>query len=370
MAEPISPFRLRDVLPEIDRDIRIVSLFWFLASAAGIAGLGVYSSAHPLPFFGSFALWSLAIAMGSATLGFLFGIPKVLQGGRPTALAVPTVSTAPRESSAPLPNSLAYAQRVNTNLEEISDWLTKIIVGVGLVELKRLPPFFDRLAVQIEGPQGAIHHSIALAIVAFYGSTGFLFGYLLTRLYLQGALARADQHGNGDKSFWTDSDAIRSDLESTAAPPTSTQSTDAPIDDELRTMAKEYAEINIENGRQRLARKNEMARAMYKHVVERGISRDALAEQTDEGCILALAALVHAGPQPGDVARLLRAGAKVTRLHVQYRITVAMAEIFRRGLASRPDKQPAGQMLRMYLPRADESLRKAIEATLNVIDAY
>jgi len=59
----------------------------------------------------------LALACLSAGFlaGFLFGIPKVLQGDR-------TAATKTSKGRTP------YRQRVNTNLEEISDWLTKIIV--------------------------------------------------------------------------------------------------------------------------------------------------------------------------------------------------------------------------------------------------
>jgi hypothetical protein len=60
----------------------------------------------------------VAIAIASAAtgylLGFLFGISRSLQGG---------------DSSES--NSQSFPG--NTNLEQISDWLTKILVGVGLV---------------------------------------------------------------------------------------------------------------------------------------------------------------------------------------------------------------------------------------------
>jgi len=36
----------------------------------------------------------------------------------------------------------------NTNLEQISDWLTKILVGVGLTQLREIPGQVQRLATQ------------------------------------------------------------------------------------------------------------------------------------------------------------------------------------------------------------------------------
>ena len=64
------------------------------------------------------------IAMASATLGalvgFTFAIPRVLQ------------ATNIR------PDSKYERLIVNTNFEQISDWLTKILVGVSLVEIGNL----------------------------------------------------------------------------------------------------------------------------------------------------------------------------------------------------------------------------------------
>jgi hypothetical protein len=37
--------------------------------------------------------------------------------------------------------------RVNTNLEQISDWLTKIIVGLGLVQLRSVPDYLYKASV-------------------------------------------------------------------------------------------------------------------------------------------------------------------------------------------------------------------------------
>jgi hypothetical protein len=112
--------------------------------------------------------------------GFLFGIPKILQGARATSTDTNTAS--------------GYRQRVNTNLEEISDWLTKIIVGLGLYELKLIPGWIDRLAAAFASSlsQTKPHQAFLGAAIVFFLICGFLLGYLVTRLYLQGALGRAD----------------------------------------------------------------------------------------------------------------------------------------------------------------------------------
>jgi hypothetical protein len=100
-------------------------------------------------------------------LGFLFGL-------RPTSA----------------PQSSSTRPHPYTNLEEIADWLTKIILGAGLIELKNLQnPIKDFAAFVARGvdPLPPNKHSdpgspaIALAIMGFFASSGILYGYLWTR---------------------------------------------------------------------------------------------------------------------------------------------------------------------------------------------
>src|ERR1700726_2684736 len=72
-------------------------------------------------------LWAIACILAGGALGFLFGIPKSVQGA-------PVATEGPKAR----PQS-AYAQRVNTSLEEVSDWLTKLLLGIGLVQLGKVP---------------------------------------------------------------------------------------------------------------------------------------------------------------------------------------------------------------------------------------
>jgi hypothetical protein len=82
---------------------------------------------------------------------------------------------------------------VNTNLEQISDWLTKIIVGVSLVNSENvglaMSTAAENIALSIGG--GPEKKSLALAILVYFGVTGVLGGYLLTRLFLQRAFDTA-----------------------------------------------------------------------------------------------------------------------------------------------------------------------------------
>jgi hypothetical protein len=138
-----------------------------------------------------------AFALG-ASLGFLFGIPRTLAaGGRVQHVAAPGAQAGNAADAAPAQDGrLHYLP--NTNLEDISDWLTKILVGAGLVELTRLVHSVGRLTDQIAtafgsraGEHGAAW-AFSLGLLVAFVATGFLSGYLYTRLRLQASFARAD----------------------------------------------------------------------------------------------------------------------------------------------------------------------------------
>jgi hypothetical protein len=113
-------------------------------------------------------------------LGFLFGIPKALQTGDG-----PGTDSGEQQGR-------TYA--VNTNLEQISDWLTKILVGIGLIQLGEIRDATQSL-VQVLAPAfggGAAGGIVASLDLAFFVSWGFLVGYLLTRTYLTAAFRAFD----------------------------------------------------------------------------------------------------------------------------------------------------------------------------------
>jgi len=121
-------------------------------------------------------------------LGFLFGIPRSLQHDRPP----PPAENGGRKDRAGEPIALRYG--ANTNLEQISDWLTKILVGFGLTQIEKIPSYLGAVAGYFGTFLGTGAHGdkIAMTIILFFATCGFLFGYLWTRLYLAGELTRAD----------------------------------------------------------------------------------------------------------------------------------------------------------------------------------
>ncbi|PTL78380.1 hypothetical protein [Vitiosangium sp. GDMCC 1.1324] len=148
-------------------------------------------------------LWSMAwFGMGSL-LGFLFGIPRVVQGTLPAPHA-PRDPTAedPPPTAAASGAPLFYDQRVNTNLEQISDWLTKILLGVGLIQIKELPSTVKAIAWYMAtgltastdaGAPPAQAQGLATAIVLYCGTMGFLGSYVWSRMYIARTFRWADQ---------------------------------------------------------------------------------------------------------------------------------------------------------------------------------
>lgn len=131
-----------------------------------------------------------ASLLGGGLLGFLFGIPRALQRERPAESA--SSEREERSSTADETQGLPY--QANTNLEDISDWLTKIFVGVGLTQLGRIPAALQQFAGYISpglGDSGS-GNTFAIALLVYFLVCGFLIGYLWTRLYLPGAFRRAD----------------------------------------------------------------------------------------------------------------------------------------------------------------------------------
>jgi len=139
-------------------------------------------------------LFAGASAFGGGTLGFLFGIPRTLQQN--DADSGTDHNPAVLDSTPPM-RGVDY--RVNTNLEQISDWLTKILVGVGLTQIAAIRYGLRAITVFAATGLGSNAYSKPFAFVLLCYSTvlGFLFGYLWTRLFLAGALRLADQAAIG-----------------------------------------------------------------------------------------------------------------------------------------------------------------------------
>jgi hypothetical protein len=120
--------------------------------------------------------------MGSL-VGFMFGVPEY----RRPDLGAPHASR-------------LSATSPNTNLEQISDWLTKIIVGIGLTQLPAIGRFFGELGQQWGPAFGAMPAGkiIAVCITVHYLVMGFFQGFLLSSLWLPAAFERAQKFSQSE----------------------------------------------------------------------------------------------------------------------------------------------------------------------------
>jgi hypothetical protein len=120
-------------------------------------------------------------------LGFLFGLPRSIGKAEDPGL---------------------HGYLSNTNLLDVSDWLTKIIVGISLVQIGNLPSALGRLgrsiapmlgyspqsnpscaAITSEGAIGGIGVAMCLSTLVIAFSSGYLF----TRVILLRVLRQAEQ---------------------------------------------------------------------------------------------------------------------------------------------------------------------------------
>jgi hypothetical protein len=137
-------------------------------------------SVYLLVLSGCIIIGGTALVAG-LLLGFLFGIPKTAEG-----------QIHVDNSSSIKLNRIDY--RANTNLEQISDWLTKILVGVSLTQVTTIGPNLQRLSDYLSVSIGAgIDNSGYIWSLLLYNAiSGFIFGYVMTRMYFPFILRISD----------------------------------------------------------------------------------------------------------------------------------------------------------------------------------
>jgi hypothetical protein len=132
---------------------------------------------------------ALASVASGGLLGFLFGIPR----------AATSDGTSP-------PVRYEWQPRTytpNTNLEQISDWLTKIVVAIGLAQLAQIPGDYQSLATYVASAfgTGVVTPSLAALMLAYFAILGFLVTYLWTRLFLSGEFNKVDGQAGRSPEF-------------------------------------------------------------------------------------------------------------------------------------------------------------------------
>jgi ABC-type amino acid transport system permease subunit len=129
----------------------------------------IYAAAEDFTAKSSATFWSvlaLCLATAAAALivgalvGFLFGFPRTSEKSEQTGLL-----------------------ETNTNLDQISDWLTKILVGLGLVQIGKIAHGINALASALAPGlgEGAGAKPFAVGLLVYSAVDGFLLGYLWAR---------------------------------------------------------------------------------------------------------------------------------------------------------------------------------------------
>jgi hypothetical protein len=131
-------------------------------------------------------LVACSASLSGVLLGFLFAIPRTHQQDGDYSNKKKF-----NEESTKMDQIQDVTYDDNTNLEQISDWLTKILVGVGLTQMSGISDSLRKYAIYIAPGLGGYKNSevFSVAILLFFLINGFLISYLWTRIYFRGALS-------------------------------------------------------------------------------------------------------------------------------------------------------------------------------------
>jgi len=171
--------------------------------ALGVAFVGGLLAlvTDPARFIGLVIVWLVSGVACGAFLGLLFGVPKRNREGKGVVVAELKPSPNPQRSNEAGRASLAYAG--NSNFEEISDWLTKVIVGATLVGLQGALRAVWHLAKSLL-PFGQTNQAAGASLVVGAAATGLVGGfismYLWARAELPKLLNDAENGGGTDDS--------------------------------------------------------------------------------------------------------------------------------------------------------------------------
>lgn len=146
------------------------------------------------------------------------------------------------------------------------------------------------------------------------------------------------------------------------------QSQGVGLPDDLRALAKEYMEVTIEDRRERVRRKNELARQMADIVLSQGLSPDDLLKSDSEGVWMAVVSAIAIRPQEGDLESLLDVADRATRLHVRYRTVVALIACMVKQPVPVKSFASIKKALRKMSKDADSPLETVIEQASTALD--
>lgn len=165
---------------------KLTALFFSVCYAAGVFALLLSANFYTTPTkaaasAGVSIMVAFASSVAGGLVGFLFGIPR-------------------SNTKAGVPQSDLVSQKnsPNTNLEDVSDWLTKVIVGVGLTQAHEILKYAkDTVKFVAQGlslntsPESA--QVLAGSAMLYFAVLSFLYIWMSTRLYLNAAMSSWDK---------------------------------------------------------------------------------------------------------------------------------------------------------------------------------
>lgn len=152
-------------------------------AAFGTSGQVVHGTTYGDRIANSLLIAGAAFILGNF-IGFLFGIPQTTTSTEDDSVSdanKDSVRTrSPKKKSFPNP------------LQQIADWLVKILLGAGLTQLGNVTRIGDYLG-KLTGTSES-----AMVIVAYFFVVGIFFGYMFTTLYLARLIMKALNEIYGD----------------------------------------------------------------------------------------------------------------------------------------------------------------------------
>lgn len=216
---------------------------------------------------------------------------------------------------------------------------------------------------------------IALSLILLFGTSGFLLGYLLTRLYLAGAFSRALTSFDALKQAVAlsggtkerEGDVIRK-VEAAAA-----NATQQEVEIEVRRLALEYDEVRrtMPFTRQRTARLDAIVARMKGLAQSAGDMLDKLTGSANEGDRLAAIAFLQMAPDPKHIGWLGGRFGDETPF-VKYHAARAlrhMAEEAPLSGAHKTELQAALERAREGIPKNDKAALESITLAERALNA-
>jgi len=168
---------------KIQRGVLVITLSMLIAMIVISILLGVHTHSGGAGVT-VFLLFVAAMAVGAA-LGFLFGLPRA---------RVADLTGDGGEISAAATKASTY-YLTNSNLIKVSDWLTTIVIGLGLVNIGKVVPALRDLGHALHEPLGGTAYAgaVGISVLVVGLIAGFVLDYLWTSIRMRELLEEAER---------------------------------------------------------------------------------------------------------------------------------------------------------------------------------